>query len=405
MVTTSDEPVQARISGGATVAVGMMTMNIAIYVFNIVAARALAPKEFGALTALFGILLVGNVASLGLQATTARRIAVEPNRSSEIIAVTIRVTLLIAGLVAAAVALSTLVLTPVLKLDTYWPVLLCGVTLFPLTIMGAQAGIAQGMRMWGTLTSIYIGNGIGRMVGGSVAIAISPTVDSAMIGIAVGACLPVVAGVRVLTLAGATIVRIGRRGLVREAVLGTHALLAFFVLSNADSLIARNRFDVHESGLYASGLILGKAALFFPQFISVAVFPDLAQATTHHARLRAVSIVAGFGTLAVACTALLPKIALILVGGNKYSTMSSRLWLFALAGAVLAVVHLLVFDALARHAHGIVVMLWIAVVAVLGCAYGFHVGITGLIVTMAGVSAALATIVWFAPAESKTPRH
>ncbi len=380
-------------------------MNVTIYVFNVVAARALAPKEFGALTALFGILLVGNVASLGLQATTARRIAVDPDRAAEIIGVTIRVTLLIAALVAGIVALSTLALTPLLKLDSYWPVILCGVTLFPLTVMGSQAGIAQGTRRWRSLTAIYVGNGVGRMLGGTAAIAIHPTVNSAMIGIAAGAFLPVIAGARLLTLAGAGKSILSRRGLVREAILGTHALLAFFVLSNADSLIARNRFDVHESGLYASGLILAKAALFFPQFISVAVFPDLARATTNRARLRAVSIVAGLGAMAVAATAILPKVALILVGGEKYEDMTSRLWLFALAGAVLAVVHLLVFDALARHAHGIVVLLWIAVAAVGLCAYGLDVGITGLIITMAGVSAGLATIVWFAPAESRIPQH
>ncbi len=405
VVTTSDGSGQARISGGATVAFGMMTMNITIYVFNIVAARALAPKEFGALTALFGILLVGNVASLGLQATTARRIAVDPDHASEIVSTTIRVTLRVALLVALIVALSTVVLTPLLKLDTYWPVVLCGATLFPLTVMGSQAGIAQGTRRWSTLTAIYVGNGVGRMLGGSAAIAIHPSVDSAMIGIALGSWLPVIAGFRTLALTDTGADLMSRRGLVREAALGTHALLAFFVLSNADSLIARNRFDVHESGLYASGLILAKAALFFPQFISVAVFPDLARATSHHARLRAVSIVAGFGALAVAATAILPKVALILVGGDKYDAITSKLWLFALAGAVLAIVHLLVFDALARHAHGIVVLLWIAVAAVVASAYGLGVGITGLVVTVAAVSACLATVVWFVPAQSRAPQH
>ena len=95
--------------------------------------------------------------------------------------------------------------------------------------------------------------------------------------------------------------------MLHEALLSTHALLAFFVLSNLDSLIARNRFDEHESGLYASGLILAKAAFFFPQFVSVVLFPDLARATTHHARLRAVSLVALFGALAVAGTPCSPS--------------------------------------------------------------------------------------------------
>jgi O-antigen/teichoic acid export membrane protein len=385
------------------VALGMMGMNLAVYAFNIVAARSLVPREFGALTALLGIILVGNVASLGLQAATARRIAVAPERAAEIIGVTTRVTLLVAAIVALAVALSSVALTPILKLDSAWPVILCGLTLFPLTIMGAQSGVAQGTMRWRSLTAIYLANGIGRVVVGTISIAIHPTVNSAMIGIAIGAWLPVLAGARLLALHTSEHGLTSRRGLIREVVLGTHALLAYFVLSNMDSLIARNRFDVHESGLYASGLILAKAALFFPQFISVVFFPDLARATSHHARLRAVSLVAGFGLLAVLGTAVLPRLALILVGGDKYGDMTSKLWLFALAGSVLAIVHLLVFDALARHAHGIVFMLWLAVAAVAACAYGLDVGITGLVVTVTAVSAALAATVWFAPAESKVP--
>ncbi|MGZ5421048.1 MAG: lipopolysaccharide biosynthesis protein [Aeromicrobium sp.] len=392
-------------TGGAAVALGMMGMNIAVYAFSIVAARSLLPREFGALTALLGIILVGTVAALGLQAATARRIAVAPDRAAEIIAVTTRVTLIVAAGVAAAVALSSFVLTPILKLDSAWPVILCGLTLFPLTIMGAQSGIAQGTRRWGSLTAIYLGNGIGRVVGGSVAIAIQPTVTSAMIGIAVGAWLPVLVGSRLLALYSSAHNHVSRRGLVREALLGTHALLAYFVLSNMDSLIARNLFNGHESGLYASGLILAKAALFFPQFVSVVFFPDLARATSNKTRLRAVSLVAGFGLLVTAGTALMPELALILVGGDKYSEITSRLWLFALSGSVLAVVHLLVFDALARRAHGIVVMLWLAVAAVAALAYGLDVGITGLVITVATVSSVLATVIWFAPAASRAPRR
>ncbi len=386
-------------TGGTLVAAGMMGMNFAVYGFNVVSARLLIPPEFGALTALFGIILVGNVASLGLQAVTARRLAVDPEHQDQIISATARVTIMVAMAVGAIVALTTVVLTPALKLDSYWPVILCGAALVPLTIMGAAAGVAQGTSRWGALTSIYLGNGVGRITGGTIALVISPTTTSAMIGIALGSWLPVLAGAKLLMGHADGGHPISRRPLLREAVLSTHALLAYFVLSNLDSLIARNRFDVHESGLYASGLILAKAALFFPQFVSVVLFPDLARATTHHARLRAVTLVGGFGALAVAATAVLPHVALILVGGDQYEEVTDRLWLFALAGSLLAIVHLLVFDALARHAHGVVVMLWGAVAAVLAVAYGFGVGFTGLVVTVTLVAATLAAIVWVAPGE------
>ena len=384
-------------TGGTLVAAGMMGMNLAVYVFNIISARMLIPQEFGALTALFGIILVGNVASLGLQAATARRLAVDPDHRDQIISATARVTVMVALGVGTIVAGTSIALTPALKLDSYWPVVLCGATMFPLTIMGAAAGVAQGTSRWRSLTAIYLGNGVGRLVGGTTAMMISPTTTSAMIGIAIGSWLPVLAGANLLLGHSDGGHPISRRPLLREAVLSTHALLAYFVLSNLDSLIARNRFDVHESGLYASGLILAKAALFFPQFVSVVLFPDLARATTHHARLRAVTLVGGFGLVAVAATAVLPHVALILVGGEQYKEVTDRLWLFALAGSLLAIVHLLVFDALARHAHGVVVMLWAAVAAVLVVAYGLGVGFTGLVVTVALVAAALAAVVLIAP--------
>lgn len=384
-------------TSGTLVAAGMMGMNLAIYAFNLVAARMLIPKEFGALTALFGIILVGSVVSLGLQAVTARRLAVEPDRRGEIIGTTARLTVSTALAVGAVIALSTVILTPALKLDTYWPVVLCGATLVPLTIMGAQAGVAQGTSRWGALTAIYLANGLGRMFGGTIALVVSPSATSAMVGIAIGSFLPVATGARQLFGHRAEGAAVSRRSLLREVALSTHALLAYFILSNLDSLIARNRFDVHDSGLYASGIILAKSALFLPQFVSVVLFPDLARATSHHARLRAVTIVAGFGTIAVAATAALPRVALILVGGEKYADITDRLWLFALSGSLLAIVHLLVFDALARHAHGITIMIWIAGGAVLLGAYVLHAGITGLVVTVAVVAAVLGTVVFFAP--------
>lgn len=388
---------RTTVTGGTLVAAGMMGMNVAVYGFSLVAARMLVPRDLGALTALFGILLVGTVTSLGLQAVTARRLAVDPDRSDEIVGATVRVTVAVSLAVGAAFAAASLVLTPALKLDSYWPVVLCGATLVPLTIMGAQSGIAQGLERWGVLTAIYLSNGLGRLAGGVVGMLIDPTPTSAMIGIAVGSWLPVLAGSQLLVSGWSTHEPISRRPLLREVFLSTHALLAYFVLSNMDSLIARNRLDEHDSGLYASGLILTKAALFAPQFVSVVLFPDLARSTDHRARLRAVSIVAGLGTIAVAATALLPDVAQVLVGGDKYAEITGQLWLFALSGSCLAIVHLLVFDALARHAHGVVVMVWAAVVAVLAVAYGLGVGITGLVVAVATTAALLAAFVYLAP--------
>lgn len=381
---------------GLVVAVGMVGMNAAMYGFTVVANRRLVPADFGAVTALLGVLLIGTVVALAVQAVTARRLAVAaPEDLPQVTAQTLRVAAWMSAGVGVVVALSTVVLTPALRLSSPMLVVLAGATLVPLTLMGAQGGIAQGQRRWDLLMAIYLSSGVGRLIAGGVALVISPTPTAGMIGVAIGGWAPVVVGISAL--------RAGRptpeplRPLVKEIALSSHVLLAYFVLSNLDALVARNVLGAHDSGLYASGLILAKAALFLPQFVSVVVFGKLAQGTTTGARLRAAAMVAGLGGVAVVATAVLPRVALILVGGSRYEEIADRLWLFALAGSLLALVHLLVFDALARHAHGVTPLLWGAVVAVIAVAYGLDVHIAGLVLTVAGVAATLAAVLLTLP--------
>lgn len=397
-VTTST----VRASSGTLVAAAMMGMNVAIYVFTVAAARLLVPAELGTLVALLNVLLMGNVVSLALQAATARRIAIAPDERPEIVRVVVRVAAVASLAVGVVVATATLVLTPLLRFDSVVPVVLAGVTLVPLTIMGAQAGIAQGSERWRSLSAIYLANGVGRLVCGSIAMLVADSATAAMAGIAVGAWLPVLVGSRLVRTEAASARTVSRRSFVRETLTGSHALLAYFVLSSLDALVARNRFDAHDAGLYAAGLILTKAAMFAPQFVSVVVFPALARDETRRARALSVLAVAGVGLLATAATAVLPRLALVLVGGSQYEDVADQLWLFALSGSCLAVVHLLVFDALARHAHGVVVLVWAGAAAVVGLAYGLDVHLTGLVSIVAGVSAVIAVVVWFVPGRSAT---
>lgn len=390
-----------NIGGGSFVAAGMVVMNATAYLFTVSAARILAPEEFGAVTALLGILLVGNVAALGLQASTARRLALLRDRATEVVAATVNVTAATALAVGAGVALSTFVLTPLLRLDSYLPVALCGLALVPMTVVGAQFGIAQGLERWRILAVVYACAGLGRVLGGATALLIVPTATSGMVGVAVGAWLPVLIGLPLLRGSDPLHASGHRKSFMREAVLGSHALLAYFVLSNIDALVARNILEPRDAGLYASGIVLSKAALFMPQFVSVVLYPALARDDTSRSRTLAVGMVAALGTVAVVATALLPELALILVGGSQYAEVAGRLWLFALAGSLLAIVHLLVFDALARHAHGVVVLVWSAVAVLLVAAYSIEVHVTGLVVIVASVAATLAVVVWFAPRGSK----
>ena len=244
----------------------------------------------------------------------------------------------------------------VLRLDSVLPAVLLAVSAVPLTVMGGQAGILQGERRWLPLGMVYLGMGVPRVVVGTLCLLVSPTETAAMLGVAdrdvrpgaVGWSRPAPAPRRGRAQRGAHPAPGGPRGGDRNSL----ALLAFFVLSNADIVVARNVLDDHDAGLYAGGLILAKAVLFLPQFVVVVAFPSMSTVEERRlALLRSLGLVAALGVVATLGAWLLSGLAMVFVGGQEYADVQSRLWLFAVVGTLLAMLQLLVYSVLARQRH------------------------------------------------------
>ena len=358
---------------GAGIAIAMGVQNVAAYAFTIVAARQLGPAEYGAVASLMGLLMVVVVLSLGLQATGARKIAAEPERRAEIESALMSATYRS----ALALGLVCLLLTPLitwgLDLDGWQPALMIGLSAVPLTIIGGQSGVLQGEHRWAPLGAIYLGVGLGRFAIGGVAMLISPTVLGAMIGVAIAAWVPALVGAWALGHLGpgATTRATVERGdqLLREVFGNSHALLAFFALSNADVVVARVVFDDHVAGLYAGGLILTKAVLFLPQFVVVIVFPSMASATgRREVYLKGLLVVAVVGAVATLGALLLSDLALTFVGGSAYQEIEPLVGWFALLGTVLAMIQLMVYEVVARQQRASVSLLWAGLAVVAGSA-------------------------------------
>jgi O-antigen/teichoic acid export membrane protein len=365
---------------GAAIAVGMAIMNLTTYGFTILAARLLGPAEYGALAAVMGLLLVVNVLSLGLQATGARRVSAAPHDLEHIEAEVLRASYRSALALGGITLLASPVIAILLHLDTWLIPVLVAVTAVPLSVMGGQAGIFQGERRWGSLALIYVSVGVARMGFGLLALLIEPNTLSAMVGVAIGAMVPTVVGgyalrhpsrLRDRPAAVATVPEPrptpwGPGGVLREVGHNSHALLAFFALSNIDVVTARITLDEHQAGLYAGGLIMAKAVLFLPQFVVVLAFPSMA---SNHARaatrVKSLALVLCLGLVTILGVYALSGIAVEFVGGGQYDAISGMLWAFAGLGTLLALLQVLVYDVVARQHRKAVFLVWAALVAVL----------------------------------------
>ena len=107
--------------------------------------------------------------------------------------------------------------------------------------------------------------------------------------------------------------------------------------------------------------------LFLPQFVVVVAFPAMSNEESRgRTVLLSVSMVAAVGAVAVVGSWLFSGVAMIFVGGSKYSDIEPLLWLFACLGTVLAILQLLVYAVLARQGRRSIYATWVAVVAVVG---------------------------------------
>jgi len=348
----------------------MTAMNVAAYAFTLVAARRLGPDGYSVVAALMGVVLVVNVLALGVQATSARHVA-QHGDDPRVAADMLRT----AGRSALALAALCLVLSPVaarlLRLDSWLTAATVAVTAAALTVTGAQLGILQGHQSWRAFAGLCLTTGTGRLLVGGTAVVLWPTPLGAMTGVALGALLPLVVGRR-LTRATAALpadlatLATPPQGILRDVLHDSHTLLAFFALTQVDVFAARVVLPADEAGIYASGLILTKAVLFLPTFVTVMAFPTLARRTgPRHLHLAGLGVILGIGLGAVAGTALLPRLSLAFVGGPAYAAVQPDLWLFAVLGTVIAMIQLLVQTALARAHRHAVWWLWGALAVVL----------------------------------------
>jgi hypothetical protein len=373
----ADPPAASGRSFG-TVGVGMSTMNVLAYAFTLLAAHRLGPSSYSVVASLLGVVIVANVGSLAVQATAARRIvtartdAVPSARTS---AALTRDTTAAAGLVGLLIGLVLLVaalpLDAVLHINDRLATLMVAPTCAALTLMGGYAGILQGRGQWGRLAVVYAATGLGRVVAGGAGLVIDDSARAAMIGVALGSVIPHVLG-RIL-VAQATPSSSAAdeptraawwqmhvdRPVLREIWHNGHVLLAFFVLTNIDVLLARHLFDHHEAGIYAGGVIVSKACLFLPTFVLVVAFPSMA-ARASRAWLRPLLVVVGVGGCAVVGTLVLPSLAEQFAGGDAYHGLAHVAWVFALEGSVFAALQVVVYDAIASESP-VTPVLWLGV--------------------------------------------
>ena len=316
-------------------------VNVFAYVVTIAASRTLSSDDYGTLIALLGVLLVACVPSIALQAVVARTVA---GGSGAVGALLGRCLVLGVAATAVLAVLSPLV-AGFLHSGVAGP-LLVAAQLAPFALLSGAMGVLQGSERFGALAALIVVQAAARGVG-LVPLAFSGTTDDVLLALALG-----VVGAAMLGLVLVGLPRGGPAFGVLDVAHATGGLLALLALANLDVLLARNVLSGHQSGRYAVGAVLAKAAFWLPQAVAVVVFPRLADPVEGRALLqRSMLLVAALGGVEVVGCIVLAKPVLEITFGTTYGSLSSYAWLWVVQGAALSLLQLLVYRAIATRDH------------------------------------------------------
>lgn len=339
-------------SGGSagSLALGTSVANALGYVLTVVAARRLGPEEFGGFGALLALVIVGNVAALAAQATTARAAAtrrpVGPAvRSGVMVAVAL-------GLLLAALAP---VARSALQLSSTTPAVAAAVAVAAMAVAASSLGLVQGRERFQLLAVLVTAQAALRVGGGIAGIAVSPTAAGALVGMAVG----LVVAAALTWLAARPPVSPAVPGALRATLSSGVMLLGFVVVTNVDVMLARHVLPADVSGLYAAGSIFAKIAFWLPQFVPLLAFPALSDPARRRGVVTVGTLaVAGCGAILVMLSWLFSDLAVRLVAGEGYGDLAPWVPGFSALGALYALAHLLVYAHLARGDRWTVGVLW-----------------------------------------------
>ncbi|MFC4374051.1 polysaccharide biosynthesis protein [Nocardia halotolerans] len=193
--------------------------------------------------------------------------------------------------------------------------------------------------------------------------------------------------------AGASSTKSGAGFGVLPVLRAVQVQAALMALSSVDLIVVRIVLDDVDASRYSLGTIATKIAFWLPQAVGVVLYPRMAQ-PTHSARAirDALSVLSVIGIVAVLGAAVAAPLA-PLFAGEDYAPIQSMLWVFALHGAILAVLQGALLSAIAVERTALAMVTWVGLAVEVALMLVFARSIESLIVTAVSVAAVTTAIV------------
>jgi O-antigen/teichoic acid export membrane protein len=341
--------------------------NICNYLFQLYMSRALDVADFGTLNAVLAmatiLLAPAGVIMMAVSRKTAEMKAL--GRAAALGFFLRRVFIAVAAGSAGIFALIFLAgpwISGYMVLASVWPIALAGGIVATGWLVPVNLGLFQGIQAFvsfGVFTGLNgflrLGAGIALIwMGGGLLGALGASVLSnvVILGATTVLVLGMLKGSAVEDLPG----RIRLRRIVESVAPIAAGTFLFTVLTNIDVILVKHFFGESEAGQYAAAAVLGRAMLYFPTAISMALYPMVAEARalgkgSMRILRKSLVLTAVLTLFALGIYLLFPRLLITTLLGTSFAPAAPLVPLFGLAMAPFTLAYVVMnFDLAGRRA-------------------------------------------------------
>lgn len=293
--------------------IASMLSNISNYAFQVVMGRLLTPVEYGFMNALLSLFVVMAIPVSTLMMVVTRKTS-ESKAKNDFAAISslyrfTNTRVLFSGLIGLAVfILCASSIRDYLHASSILPIIILGIAIFTTLANPVNMAVLQGVQD-------YKWMGINQGLGGPAKFLFTALfvvtgfgVNGVMTGMIATSLL--LWGVSYYPIRNFVMNR-NRKAVPISRISFSEVLPVFFavfsfaVLTQADMVLVRHYFSAHDAGIYASAAILGKAVMYIPGAIVLAMFPMVSEKyalnqSSRHLLVKSMIFtlaISGFGTV------------------------------------------------------------------------------------------------------------
>ena len=175
------------------------------------------------------------------------------------------------------------------------------------------------------------------------------------------------------------------------------ANLSFVVMTQLDLLLVKHYFEPHQAGVYAAAAILGKAVMYLPGAITIAMFPMVAEnesrsESSANLFLYAMVLTAGLSSAGAVFYFLFADDIMTLFYGQKYQGAAEVLKLYGFAMLPMAMVMVAEHFLIAKGRVVFAYVMMIGIPFVLFAAHTYHASLIDMVYILAAGGLGLAML-------------